>query len=275
MDGTNPKISFIPKGSLVREESFLERSRPRSMAGLLAIALFIISIGSYVGFYFYNDSLEKDIVSMTEQIKATQETFSNAPQVWKAQLFSSRAKVAKELLGRHTVVSPTFTFISNNTIESILYDKFSFAHSIDGSKVELTGEAPTYAALAYQGDVFRNKEELLNFTISNISLTQFGTILFKLTLTFTPDYLAYAKSLSSAGSNLASALEVVTSPAVAPVVDTSSPQEVETPPVSASMPVSDTGDVAISSPTTTTKEVVAPTEKQSVLRSIWLRFKFW
>lgn len=275
MDGTNPKISFIPKGSLVREESFLERPRPRSVAGLIAAFSVIACVGAYAGFYFYNDSFEKEIVSMTSKINAIQQKFSNAPQVAEAQLFSSRASVATELLRSHTALSPVFAFLSKNTVESILYDKFSFERSADGAKVVLNGEAPTYAALAYQGDVLRSKEELLNFSIKNVSLTQFGTVSFALALTFTTDHLLYGKNLASAKEDKDTADE---EPTTSNDTSTASifSQKVDESSATSTIESSGVAEDVTSTPVVeVAREVVAPIEKPSKLRSLWLKFKFW
>lgn len=198
MDGTNPKVSFIPKGSLVREESFLERRRPRSAIGFIAISLFILSIATYAGLYFYNRSLSKIVAAKTIEIKAAQEEISNIPEVNEARVFRARADLARELLNAHKVASPVFAFLSKNTTESILFDKFSFKNTTEGLVLELSGEAPTYAALAYQTDVLRSQtKEISNFSVRNVVLTKLGTITFVLELEFNPVYLLYMNNLNS------------------------------------------------------------------------------
>lgn len=198
MDGTNPKISFIPKGSLVREESFLERRRPRSAIGFIAGIAFVSTIGAYGGLYYYNGILNQEIATKTIEIKSAQKEFSDASEVSEAKVFRARADLVRELLNAHTVASPVFAFLSKNTTESILYDRFSFKKGPDGSTLELSGEAPTYAALAYQADVFRSQtKELLGFSVRDVSLTKFGTVTFTLAMVFVPDYLLYTNSLST------------------------------------------------------------------------------
>lgn len=273
MDSTTPKVSFIPKGSLVRETAFLERRRPRSAIGLIAILVFIASVGSYAGLYFYNGSLEKKVEAKTDEINKTQKTFSDAPQVGRAQVFRARAELAEELLNKHMVVSPVFTFLSENTTESILYEKFSFTRGVDGAKAELTGEAPSYAALAYQGDVLREAtKDISKFEISNISLTKFGTVSFVLSLTFKPDALLYSDSFGST-EDISSQDDLMI---VAP------PHDAETSTIPADA-FSDS-DMAASTETDAGTAVdqkaeastaTPPAEKQSILKSLWSRFKFW
>lgn len=286
MDNTTPKVSFIPKGTLVRETPFLERRRPRSAIGVLATLTFIASVGGYAGLYFWSVSLDEKIAAKTDEIDLVQKQFSDAPQINRAQVFSSRAELAKELLDGHTVVSPIFTFLSKYTIESVFYDKFSFVRDADTITLELSGEAPTYAALAYQGDVLRKRtKELSDFTVSNVSLTKFGTVAFNLLLTFTPDHLSYSKSLSRAQEDLSrgEAAAVISRPsAVATTTSTSTFSGMSTSTAMNSVVGTATEEVvAVEKKTAApvqkaeTSVALAPAEKQSVMSSFWSRFKFW
>lgn len=283
MDSTTPKVSFIPKGTLVRETPFLERRRPRSAMGILATLSFIASVGGYTGLYFYNASLGEQIAAKTGEIGLVQQKFSDAPQISKAQVFSSRAELAKELLDGHTVVSPVFTFLSKYTIESIFYDKFSFVRDGDIITLELSGEAPTYATLAYQGDILRKRtEELSKFTVSNVALTKFGTVSFSLLLTFAPDYLSYAKSLSRVQGSTpkGDTTAVVVKPGTGvPVTSTSTSSGVSTSTAEVApevMPaVAEVKKEVTPAQKSEASVALSPAEKQSVLGSFWSRFKFW
>ena len=196
MDDTNiPKVSFIPKGSLVRDESFLTQNRPRSIVEFIAVFIFVASAGVYFGLYYYEVSLAKEVGTKTAEIKEAQKLFIEAPEVGKAKIFRTRADLARELLASHVVLAPALEFLSDNTLESIVYDRFSFLNNTGGHTAELSGEAPNYSALAYQADVFRAaSRELSRFSIEDVTLTKFGTIKFKLKLTFAPDYLSYMKN---------------------------------------------------------------------------------
>lgn len=273
MDSTTPKVSFIPKGSLVRETAFLERRRPRSAIGFIAGFVFVAGIGSYAGLYFYNGSLENAVAAKTDEINKTQKAFSDAPQVGRAQVFRARAELAEELLKKHMVVSPVFTFLSKNTTESIFYEKFSFTRDTDGATVELAGEAPTYAALAYQGDILREAtKDISKFEISNISLTKFGTVTFVLSLTFTPKSLLYADSLGGVETSFS---EDELTVSAFPQSTGTSTISAEPEPFSDATPSTKTVGDTVGNQKVKAGTPILPTEKQSVLRSLWLRFKFW
>jgi len=298
MDGTNPKVSFIPKGSLIREESFLERRRPRSVIGVIAISIFILSIGTYAGLYYYNDLLGQSIAEKTDEIKKAQREFSSTPELNEAKVFRARADLARELLNAHKVVSPVFAFLSKNTTESILYNKFSFKNGADGLVLELSGEAQTYSALAYQADVLQGQTaEISKFSVNDVVLTKLGTITFVLVLEFNPEYLLYI-------SNKSSLTDVTPTPALAigapdivisvpkSTVSTTStttlkavPDYPVEAPSSGGTEVDSTVDSGANSlandwtvtsrDVATTSAAVKNTEEQSVLRGLWSKFKFW
>lgn len=198
MDSNNPKVSFIPKGSLVRDESFLARSRPRSLMGFLASGLFIAAVGAYFGLHYYNNQLDQSIAEKTLELENVQKKFNTSPEVSEAKVFLVRANLARALLDSHTVLSPVFTFLSKNTTENIFYNKFSFKDNPTGSELILAGEAPSYAALAYQADIFHAQiKTLQKFAVNDITLTRAGTITFSFDFVFNPSFLLYSRQLGS------------------------------------------------------------------------------
>ena len=305
-NNTTPKISFIPKGSLIREETFLERPRPRSAIGIVAVFVFIISVGSFAGLYFYDNSLNDQVATKLDQIQNIQKVFEDSPQVDKAKNFRSRAEIIQGLLDGHTVVSPLLDFLSANTLTSIMYNKFSFTKENGVFTVELNGEAPSYAALAYQREVFKGKTtELLSSTISNVSLTPFGTVSFSLALVFNPSYLSYVKNINAAlpgtSATTSQPLTLATSGAsqetnvTVPVVAGSVPIFVAStstdmagavsPTSSASSSVNGVGGYGSTTVGTSTdgsalplapvSSASAPVQKPSFWSSFWSWFKFW
>ncbi len=284
-----PKISFIPKSSLIHGESFMERKRPRSIMGVLATFVFMLSVGSYVGLYFYGDTLEEKNKKITADIESAQSVFSQSPDIIKAKEFRDRAEIARSLLSARIAVSPVIDFIERSTVSSILYEKFSFNGEGGELTLELAGEAPTYASLAYQADVLRGKsKELTGFSIDNVVLTKFGTISFTVKAVFTQEYLSYLKTKEVK----AEAGDFSTVGAVAPaVISTTSPS---TPSVVTTPPLSSPFMEPVSSTTTAIESVLAPEDTSPLwevserapapvivpelvpaTRSFWSWFKFW
>lgn len=198
MVDTAPKISFIPKASLVREENAL-RARPRSAFMVIVSIIFIVSVGLYLGLFLYHRALANDVNNVTSAIERLQKDFDR-PGINDARVFRARADFARELLSQHVTMRPLFTFLERYTVEKIFYTSFSFKRDgIEGPLLELKGEAPDYASLAYQMDTFRNRidtlhdwKELKTISIQEMNLTSVGTVAFSLSLIFIPDFLSYA-----------------------------------------------------------------------------------
>lgn len=297
MEGSNTKVSFIPKGSLVRDEPFLERRRPRSVIGFFAGLVFVASVSVYAGLYYQNNLLNKKVADRIDEIKKAQREFSKAPEVAEAKIFRARADLALEMLNSHTVTSPVFDFLSKNTLQRVLYNSFSFKQTPEGAVLDVSGEAPTYASLAYQVDVFRAQTNALTkFSVDGVTLSGFGTVNFSFSMTFSPTYLMYTKNLGS--------LEVEAPVVVTPIAETKKPQTVlpvlhapeanavapwtplSSTPVTASTTSVNTMSNSVATSTTVAPKVdkivpvrsatsTKPTEKQSVLQSLWAKFKFW
>lgn len=201
MNGNSPKISFIPKSPLGEEDIFIARPRPRSILGFLAALLFLASVGAYVGFYFYEDFLQRKIQEKTGEIETAQRTLKGSPEIGRAKVFNARADLARALLEKHIVVSPLFDFLSRNTLESILYKDFSFKDGGGDVTLVLKGEAPSYSSLAYQADIFRANKDLVGFSVENINLTKEGSISFVFTMTFNRIFFSYERSVKKTGDS--------------------------------------------------------------------------
>ena len=296
MTSDQPKVSFIPKNSLVRDESFLERPRPRSLLGFLAVVSILASFGAYGGLRFFDYTLNKQIDTRQEEVKKARDTFTQSPEITKAKNFQARAELAQELLDGHIVVSPIFAFLQKNTLASVYFSSFSFKQTEKGLNVELVGEAPSYASLAYQADILSTQtDELSHVSFSNISLTKFGSVAFSLSLTFTPEYLSYTKereirnTVSTPATTTPMSTDAVMVPPVSitpkpsiPMTQTSSTTIVlpfintQTVPASSA---STSGVAPQSSAVTDSQEIPAVSELPSIEApasvSWWSWFKFW
>jgi len=277
MDSSTPKISFIPKGSLVREDPFLERRRPRSIIGFFSVLLFILSVTTYAGLYYYNNSLNRIILEKRLAIEKVQEKFNNTPEVSEAKIFRARADVANEILKKHAVVSAVVSFLEKNTTESIMYDKFSFKNDNGQGVLEVSGEAPTYGALSYQADFLRKKgEDLSKFSLNNFSLTPMGSVSFTFSMTFNPGYLLYENNLKgpqlpleNTGEDITSFLDDLESIGG----DLTSLEELNVDEATTSSMF--TEDNITNNDIATSSQKISQSEKPSKLRSLWEKFKFW
>lgn len=282
MVSNTPKVSFIPKNPLTHEESFMDRRRPRSIAGFLATFAFVVSVSAYGGLYFYNASLTKELKNKTEGVNKTKIALAQSPEIEQAKTFRERTVLVKELLNAHVAVSPIFDIIANNTLGSIEYSEFSFKHNNTKWQLELSGEAPSYASLAYQADVFKgNAADFNDFKISDIKLTETGSVTFRLKVSFSLEQVSYVKQIEKNSSFI----EVIDEPELPTISDVSTdsvtiptPQSTSTVPSVSTVP----DEIATGTPdgsfTPSFKESKAlppsPAPTPATL-PWWSWFKFW
>ena len=301
MEEKSPKISFIPKGSLVREESFLERPKSRNFIGVLGVSAALIVVAGFGGLYFFNSYLETQIIAKLDQVKSAQGAFKDSAQVEKANSFYFRAGLVQEILASHASVSAILNFLASNTLESVMYSELSFTKDDSGANtVKLIGEAPNYSSLGYQKEIFSGKkDELLSSRVADVALTPFGTVSFKLYLAFRPDYISYIKNtntvITTPPSNISTGTteKAATSSATAeehagalslPPLITGASTETEThsatsSSIATSSTPQETSD-AVSSTTEATKDMSAvPVSVATQQKSFWDNFiswfKFW
>lgn len=203
MNPNATKISFIPKNPLVGQESFINRRRPRSALNILAGILFFISIGAYAGIYVYGLQLNNVIKQKTEGINKAYESFRNSKVIAQAKVFHARTQIGKELLDGHIILTPLFTFLQKNTLESVYFDSLKFTYTNNEPKLVVKGEAPGYASLAYQADVLRRENDAIqSFLIKDMKLTPTGSVGFSIEDTVLPSFISYTQSFKSAGQEL-------------------------------------------------------------------------
>lgn len=195
MNNDTTKISFIPQSPLVKKEgSLIGQRRPASLLAILAILVFFLSTGSYGSLYAYKTSLVNKIEQNTEKVITARDALKNSPVIAQAKVFRERAALGQALLDAHVVVSPVFTFLENDTLQTILYNQLTFSSKTGELKVSIKGEAPGYASLAYQSDVLHEqKSTLKNFVIKDVTLMPSGSVSFTLEGIFNPDSLSYTK----------------------------------------------------------------------------------
>ncbi len=201
MTNDSTKISFIPKNSLIGQDPFLARRRPRSVLGVLATVSFFVSIAVYVGLYAYQINLGNQIKKRTDDIARINKEFKESKVIAQAKVFQTRTRIGKEVLESHIIVSPLFKFIGESTLQSVVLESFNFKHTDEGSRVLLKGEASGYASLAFQSDVLKKQnEKLLGFTISNVKLTPMGSVAFSLEEVVAPSFVSYAKNFKDSAT---------------------------------------------------------------------------
>lgn len=194
----NFQTSFIPKKPIVEERA----TRARSVGFFAIISIFILFsvLLATGGLYLYKGSLTKNITQMTNDLNLAKNRFE-VSKITELQLLDKRLRASSQILANHIAVTPIFQALSDLTMKTVRYTKFSYDLGTDkNSKVDvkLSGQAVSYLDVALQADLFTTKDEGKNFidpVFSNLTLDDSGNVLFDLEFSVDPSFVNYKQTL--------------------------------------------------------------------------------
>ena len=208
---TKFQTSFIPKRPIVPVGGLnmpAPRSHTSSLFMTLAGLIFIISLVSAVGMYFWKSYLLSAQASYKTQLVEREKQFK-ADLIEELKRQNVKIDAAKQLLASHVAMSQIFDIIGRLTIEDVRFlsmDVSGGKDVNDGVKVSLKGYGTSFSAVAFQSDVLGQLEQyglrkvVKNPILSDPSLDSTGSVSFGFTATIDPGSLSYAKSITTSDS---------------------------------------------------------------------------
>ena len=194
---TEFQTSFIPKKPLAEAATSTERtSRPVSIVMLLSVLVFVAALVAAGGVYLYKQYLTKQVVDMTSQLKRAREGFEPA-LIAQLQTLDTRLSSASGILATHITVSPILKALSDTTLKTIRYTKFTYTVQGESSPridVKMSGQSRGYMPIALQNEAFTKNKYIKNPIFSNLTLDdRTGNVTFDLTFSVDPDFVLYGK----------------------------------------------------------------------------------
>jgi len=166
---------------------------------LLSTLLFLLSVASYVGLSFgYKKYLESSIKDSKEQIIAFSE---QVPVEEQAKLISFYSQLInlKSLLANHINLSPSFTWLEDNTQINTYFLSLDFDKK--SNSLSLSAVSKTFNDMAEQILAFENlKDQVVGVKVSNIS-SQPNAWQFNLDLTLSNDFLTQFSQADESSQN--------------------------------------------------------------------------
>ena len=138
---------------------------------------FLVALLATGGLFAYRVLL---VSNLTKQRNALKELESQFPlsDIERREAVAQAIEASKKLLGAHVRLSRIFPLVQTNTFPSVFFSTFSYAEKDHAMLV--SGEAPSYKAVAQQASIFESLDEVESATFSNLSLTNRGTVNFNL-----------------------------------------------------------------------------------------------
>ena len=206
------KTSFVPR-PLVGDSS---TRRPPYDAGILmavAVVALLGSLGVWGWQWWYSRTLDGTIAEKNAALVEAQTKFNEgeiSSVVNDLILLSDKMRYVKNLVNQHTNLIPLFALLSDLTLrDSVRYKSFTYESGAGGSQgaggivphtIRLTGEAKSFASLAYQDDVLRKEKEsgrnIASHSISGMRVDEkTGRVSFILTITLTAPAVNYSATV--------------------------------------------------------------------------------
>ncbi len=191
------QTSFIPKKPIVANPgSAITVVRTTSIVSVVSSVLFLITIMTAGGLFFYKGLLKGQIEEADKNIISARAAFE--PEKIKELVDAhSRIVSSQKLLERHVMVSNLLTLLQELTVRKMRFTDFEYAHAETGPTLALKGEVQTYNALAQQGELFANTEFIKKSEFSNFDLGDNGYISFDIIAEIDPNLISYKKNIES------------------------------------------------------------------------------
>lgn len=223
-----PQPSFIPRQPTFSPGGRERRPLKLSIFGLIAVILFLISIGSAAAVFLYHRALEGRIAEYNNRLVRAKNAFE-IEFVDEVVVLARRIDAAKAVLASHRALTPVFGILEQETLGTVRFTNFEFSLGADGSgTISLEGEAVGFNALALQSDAFGGRKEFDNPIFEDVDLEDSGNILFSFSAGIRPGVLSYQSTLP---------------PPPEPAVDDSAPEDVPAAAPVSGAPADDGADV--------------------------------
>ena len=191
------QTSFIPKKPIGSPQgSGISVIHSTNVFSIVATAVFIVTILTSGGLFFYKNLLTNQIKEANKNIITAREAFE--PEKIKELVdVNNRIVSAKRLLENHTVVSKVLSLMENLTIKKLRFTEFTYTNKANNPTINVSGEVQTYNALAEQQDIFLKNESIKEPTFSNFNLGDSGYILVSFSAKVDPNFVSYKKTVES------------------------------------------------------------------------------
>lgn len=170
------EASLIPKKVAVPGES---AASSFGVFFVIALVFFILSAGATGGLFLYKGMLQSTLTKDQETLKTLESQFP-VDTIQQHEEVGTAIAASKKLLNGHLKQSQVFKFLEDSTLPAITYASFAFTEG--DRKIILSGEAPSYQAVAQQSSIFESVDKVSSATFSNLSLSAKGTVGFSLTI---------------------------------------------------------------------------------------------
>ncbi|MFZ2038364.1 MAG: hypothetical protein WAV11_00260 [Minisyncoccia bacterium] len=172
----NFQTSFIPKKPMTVEKS--TTGSGINIFLVISVFIFIISIISSAGVYFWHTSLTEGLAGKVAALRKLQEeptTLSNIIA------FDKQLNLTEKILNKHVAVSPILDYLGQNTAQDVRFKSLTFSYKDPTvTNIKMSGVARDFNTIAGQSDAFKRAGGFSNLIFSDFVPTLTGAVSFSL-----------------------------------------------------------------------------------------------
>lgn len=203
---TKFQTSFIPKKVIGTPTGLPSEKPPRHVGSLfmmIAVILFIVSLGGLGASYMWKRVLNTSQVSLKQELTKREKQF-NVDLIERLKQANIKIDLASGLVNKHVALSEIFNIINRFIVEKVRITSMDVsAPTKDGenAKLSMSGYGTSLSVIAYQSDVLGQLEQyglrkiVKNPMMNNPSLNTSGAVSFGFSAEIDPSYLTYRRSL--------------------------------------------------------------------------------
>ena len=191
----NPfETSFIPQQPLLKVEGVAKRREPLNIALVLSIVVFVVTALVGGGLYYWKKQVLETVNLKALELEDAEKEF-NIEDINHFKHLQVSLETAKRLVDDHAIFSVVFDLVEERTAKNIGLTSLSYASEGKTVDVVLSGQAPSYAALYFQIDVWKQMAPVVN----GVELTAFalqddtGVVDFTAKVMLDPNYIKNAQ----------------------------------------------------------------------------------
>lgn len=194
------RTSFIPKQEIdipMRDQGEGFRF---SFLSIISIVIFAIAAILAIGVFIYQKTLVGSINKMNGELVAARASFEPS-FIQELITLDQRIEAAKSIVNSHSVTTPIFKILEDETLQGVRFDSFNYIVDAKGQPaITLNGEAVNLNSVALQSDVFGADERVKNPAFSSLSLDEKGIAKFIFNAGLDAQSFLYKNAFSQSGA---------------------------------------------------------------------------
>jgi hypothetical protein len=204
---TKFQTSFIPKKALTVTPTGVPNEKPRrytsSLFMLIAILLFVVSMGGLGGAYAWKNYLKNSQQSLKSELVKREKQF-NLDTIDRLKQADSKITIISDLVNNHVAFSEIFDIVARIAIEKVKFNSMEVVapqKDGDSASIAITGEGTSLMAVAFQSDVLSQLEQyglrkiIKNPMLTNPTVSDANKVTFNFSAQIDPIYLTYKHAL--------------------------------------------------------------------------------